>query len=477
MNNKEYFEALAEQAEKNGGKIHIPMTPPEPTTAAQTDEYLKLPDNLKNRLNKYLSVLNEGGGVLVPYLFAEVNKLQEKEPGDKYNLWSVLDRISQGDADAIAILKRARENLEKAKILESKEGKAARPLPAIKTYGILNDKVNHDLICSQFLTREIDGQMYMSFETDQASKEEKKSKERVIVFTVLSYEGPEPLTSKKLSGYDNSVYNALSTLHYYYQQKYPGEPSIITPQEIWRTMNGITDQSKIPSPAQLKKVCSSIDKMRFTRVFLDISEELQKHNLVFKDERLVNGVIDTYYLKADRGHFVTEKGRVIDAYKIENEPILYSYNKAKDRVLFVPFDLLNTAAVSGPKGESGTGNEGHTIEIREYLLTQIMLMYNKERNKRILFKTLYEKTGLEQPAQRIDRSKYSTDNAYKTGIKKEAAKDREKIFEILEAWKAKKFIKGFAKVGAHPITGVDIELMPNPPKVDTESASIPAKTK
>lgn len=463
---EEYKKELAET-----GRIHIPHNPPKSTTSGQTDELLNLPDNVKNRLDKYLSVLNEGGGTLVPYLYAEISKLQEKEPGEEYSLWSVLDKILQKDAEALAILKRARENLQKAKILESKEGKEARPLPAIKTYGLLNDKINTDLICSKFFASEIDGQMYMVFETNQAPKE---APQPVIVFTALSYEGPQPLTSKKITGYDNSVYNTISTLYYYHERKYPGEACIITPQEIWRTMNGITDQSKKPSPAQLKKVCSSIDKMRFTRIVLDISAELQKHKLSFKDERLINGVIDTYYLKADKAHFVTEKGRVIEAYRIENEPIMYSYNKAKEHVLFVPFDLLNTAAITGPKGES-TGNEGHTVEIREYLLTQIMLMYNKERNKRILLKTLYEKTGIEQPEQRIDRSKYSTENAYKTGIKKEAAKDRDKVFEILDAWKIKKFIKDYKKVGARPIIGVDVSLMPNPPKVDIDNTGLPKK--
>ena len=331
---------------------------------------------------------------------------------------------------------------------------------------MLNDKINQELICSEFIAREIDGQLYMRFDTDQATK----GAPPVMVMTALSYEGPEPLASKRMTGFDRSVYNAVSTLYHYSQLKYFGEPCIISPQEIWRTMNGITDKSKNPSPAQVKKVCNSIDKMRFTRILLDISQELQKHKITFNDDRLIGGQIDTYYLKADRGHFLTENGRVIDAYKIENEPILYTYNQAKKRVVYIPFELLNTteAIEKGEKISTGASNEGHTIEIREYLLYQIMQMYNHERNKRILFKTMYEKTGIEPPEKRVDRSKYSNDNAYKTGIKKEAAKDREKVFEILEAWKLKKFIKGYTKTGTRPIIGADIILMPNPPKIEAE---------
>ena len=452
-----YFVELVNEAEKNGGKIHIPKNPPKSTTPAETDELLNMPDNFKNNVFSYLSIVNESGGALVPYIIAEIGKLQEKS-GQEINFFEILDRMTHKEPQALALLNRAREQLKKAQILEAPESKLTKPTPTIKTYGLQNDAVNNDLICSEFLSREIDGQMYMVFDTNQAGK----NAEPVKVITALSYEGPQPLSSRKISGYDRSIYNAVSTLYHYHQIKYEGDSCIITPQEIWRTMNGITDKSKKPSPAQLKKVCSSIDKMRFTRIILDISEELQKHKIVINDERLTGGLIDTYYLKADRGHFLTENGRVIDAYKIENEPILYTYNQAKKRVIYIPFDLLNTAeAIS-----IGTaGNEGHTIEIREYLLYQIMLMYNKERkSKRILFKTMYEKTGIEPPEQRIDRAKYANENAYRTGIKKEAAKDREKVFEILEAWKIKKFIKGYKRAGTRPIIGADILLMPNPPQ-------------
>ena len=447
------------------GVIKIPQTPPKATTAAQTDELLKVPgNNMKLRLEKYLTILNESGGALVPHIIAEIGRQKDKHPEQVYleNFWHVLDAILDRKPEALAILEKAREDLKKAQILESPESRLSKPLPQVKTYGLLNDSINHNILVNGFAPVDsLDGQLCMLFETNQAGKNEKPFK----VVTALTYEGQEPLISRKMTGYDRSVYNAVSTLYHYSQMKYEGEPCIVTPQEIWRTMNGISDQSKTPTPAQVKKVCSSIDKMRFTRIYLDISEELQRRKITFQDQRITSGKIDTYYLKAERGTFLTEKGRIIDAYKIENEPILYTYNRAKNRVLFIPFNLLNTAdAIT----EGKAGNEGHTIEIREYLLYEIMLMYNKERNKRILFKTLYEKTGIDTPENRINRSNYTSENAYKTGIKKEAAKDRDKVKEILTAWKNKGFIKGFEFVGNRPIVGVDIKLSSNPPKFDAD---------
>lgn len=453
-----FKEGLPEEYKKEleeTGKIHIPHNPPKATTPAQTDELLKMPDNIKNRLDKYLSILNESDGALVPRIYAEIKKQKDKNPNIKYNFWEVLEGITQGQPDALAILKRARESLKR---FEINERQLAHPAPQFKKYGLLNDKVTHDIICAPYDDANIDGQLYWTFKTDQASEEERKAGQTVIVTTALSYEGTEPLTSKKITGYDRAVYNAVSTIYYYHCLNYPGEPCIVSPQEIWRVMNGIKDQSIKPSPAQIKKVCSSIDKMRFTRIFLDITEELKKSRIKFNDERVINGVIDTYYLQAERGIFKTEKGREIDAYKFEKEPILYSYNAAKDHIIFVSHELLNTTTT--------TGNEGDTIAFREYLLYQIMLMYNKVRNSnRILFETLYEKTGIEKPEDRINRAKYSTENAYKTGIKKEAAKDREKVFEILEAWKGKGFIKDYKQVGQRPIIGADIFLMPKLPQI------------
>ena len=453
MNNEEYMEMLGEEL-KTTGKIHIPHTPPKATTAEETDKAINtLPNDTRGRLDKYLSLLNESGGAVVPYILAEIQELQRKS-GKQIILWDVFDSIIKQDPEALALLARAREQLKKAQLLESPENKFIKPLPAVETYGLQNDSLNRDLICSEFLAREIDGQLYMVFGANQG----KKGQAPVNVIMALSYEGEQALTSKRLTGYDRAVYNAVSTLYHYHGREYSGEPCIITPQEIWRTMNGITDKSKNPSPAQVKKVCSSIDKMRFTRILLDISDEIKKHNITFNDERVTAGKIDTYYLKADRGNFITENGRVIDAYRIDNEPILYSYNQAKKRVIYIPFNWLNTAIADR------AGNEGNTIEIREYLLYQIMFMYNGGRqSRRILFETLYNETGLKAPEDRINRANYSTDNAYKTGIKKEAARDREKVFELLEAWKAKGIIKGYEKAGQRPIIGVDIELLAEAP--------------
>lgn len=332
-----------------------------------------------------------------------------------------------------------------------------KPLPPIETYGLMNDKVSHQLIAGDFTQQETNGQLSFWAGVRQSAL---TSKTPVVVTMALTFEGENTKLSKRMSAFDNAVHNAIATAFYYHKRNENGKPFYITPQEIWRLMNGTQDASKNPSAGQVKKVCDSMDKMRFTRLYMDISEEVKAYNLTFEDKRLKTGTIDTYLLKSDKVSFTTEKGKELIGYRVDAEPILYTYNAAKDHILFVPFELLGTSQT--------TGNEGSTIEIRNYLLQQIQLMYNGQRNsRRILYETLYSATGLETPETRIDRSKYNSENAYKSNLRKAAGNDRDKVAAILEAWKAKGYIKGFTPVKkGNSIIGVDIALHKEKPQTD-----------
>lgn len=305
------------------------------------------------------------------------------------------------------------------------------PLSKFETYGLMNDKTALQLLQSETFRQELNGQLSFLWDIDQSPQ----NKEPVPVSIALQYEGTETKLSRKMTAFDEEVYNAVSTACFYNKRNYPGRPLLITPQEIWRMMNGKTDNSWSPSPKQIAKVCASLDKMRFTRVMIDITAEIKANYIAINDERLKNGTFDTYLLKADKVEFATEKGAVLSGYKIDDEPILYTYNEAKKHILWVPFHLLDTSA--------RTGNTGETVEIRGYLLRQIQLMKNGYRDsKRILYATIYEATGLPSPEVRIDRGKYKTEEVYRATVKKEAKKDRDKIAAILDAWTLPKRITG-----------------------------------
>ena len=324
-----------------------------------------------------------------------------------------------------------------------------KPLQRIKTYGLMNDKIVHQLIAGDFTSQDINGQLSFLAAVNQF---ETKNKGPVIVTMALTFTGENAALLKRMTAFDNAVYNAISTAFYYHKRKGTKDSFYITPQEIWRLMNGTQDTRKNPSPGQISKVCNSMDKMRFTRLYMDISEELKTFKMKINDERITKGKIDTYLLKSDKVSFTTEKGKQIVGYRIDNEPILYTYNAAKNRILYVPFDLLDTT--------NTTGNEGNTIEFRNYLLQQIQLMYEGKRDsKRILYKSIYEATGIETPESRINKNIYSNENTRRSATTQEAKKDREKIAAILKAWKEKEYILDFSPViKGRAFIGIDIEL-------------------
>ena len=306
------------------------------------------------------------------------------------------------------------------------------PLPAVKTYGLMNDKVNHQLIAKPGTSREVNGQMQIFWGVEQAP-----GGPSIPVYVSLRYDGPGLQVSKPMTAFDTAIYNSVSTLWYCHRRKYPNKPLLITLHDLWRTTNGATSKKMRPSDMQLQRVRDSLDKMRFTRIYIDLSHEIQANRVSLDDKRLVKGTIDTYLLKADLVSFTTEKGRTVEGYRIESEPILYTYNRAKNHLLWVDFPLLDTS--------DATGNDGNTIEFRQYLLQQIQLMKGGARaSSTILYETLYKKTAIAPPETRIDKSRYSSDTSYNSKVRQEAKTDREKIDAILGVWAKKGFIQSFS---------------------------------
>lgn len=337
----------------------------------------------------------------------------------------------------------------KAAPLDADAAQAIRqPLPAIKTYGLMNDKVNAQMIATDAFKQDLNGQLQLTWGVNQAPK----AKEQVPVYISLSYEGTEGKITKKLSAFDNAVYNAISTRFFYWKREHGKQPFYITPQEIWRTMNGKTSGNSNPSANQVKRICDSMDKMRFTRFYMDISEELKANYIAIDDSRLTKGILDTYLLTCSKVEFTTEKGKQVTGYRIGEEPILYTYNAAKNHILWIDYDLLDTS--------QNTSDGENVVEFRSYLLQQIQLMINGIRNsRRILYSSIYESTGIEPPNNRLDKSNFSTEKSFITKIAQETKKDRDKIAGILETWKQKGWIKGYEPVKqGKRFVGVDIEL-------------------
>jgi hypothetical protein len=200
---------------------------------------------------------------------------------------------------------------------------------------------------------------------------------------------------------------------------------------------------------------------------MDISKEIEAFNLYIDDERVTAGKIDTYVLNSSKVEFMTEKGRIVEGYRIGEEPILYTYNRVKDHLLYVPYEMLDTS--------SQISNSEYVPEFRNYLLQQIQLMKNAadnpkgkyfHRNSIILLETIYRDTGILPPEERIEGKDYKTEASRQKEVRRFRKADRQKIEGLLDAWKAKNWIKGYIVLNSknQPIKekqqakGYDIQL-------------------
>lgn len=362
--------------------------------------------------------------------------------------------LSAVDPEDRQFILNTREMFKKMKLkrvseIKESDKRKRPPLPAIDTYALMNDKINHTLVRNGVpFYEEIDGNGNLKLQCKINQGKNPANKKPVVSGIALTYEGAQ--LSKKINAFDLSVYNAISTNFFYWNKSYPGECMLITPQEVWRTMNGKTG-SETPTDEQVKKVVKSIEKMSTIRCEIDLSEEINANMIKNIDNDLISGGLRSNLLYTSYGWATTEKGVKIEGFQIKEEPILYTYNSIKNHLIYFEYNLLDTS--------DEIGNTSNVIEFRNYLIIQIQLMKSKRRNNnRILFDTIYEYTGIDSPEKRVKREKYSSESSYKNKIRQERLKDKGKILAVLRSWKKKdNFISDFAEVKkGNSVIGVDI---------------------
>ena len=311
--------------------------------------------------------------------------------------------------------------------------------PENTKYGIMRDNVSAALIqAPQKALQEIDGQMVLDYFVDQ-----NYPSEIVPVFVTLSYEGDDNSGKKKyLTAYDNNIMSAIATLNYYWQRYAPGGFCTFLADDVYRVMNGKqpNDEAKKPSAKERARIIDHIDKMRNTQIFMDTSQEVL--HVAFSDPRLQRGNVNGHLIEAQQLIGYTPKGDKYAKYMLLIEPILYTYNREKNHVIFAPLNMLDTS--------DELSNTEFVAEFRLYLLEQVMLMKENRRNgnNRILISSIYEKTGIDPPEIRTPKQRKKSEKSQKAenvsaAQRKARAKDCDKFEGILKSWKKKGEIQGF----------------------------------
>ena len=205
-------------------------------------------------------------------------------------------------------------------------------------------------------------------------KNKRKGKPAIINVTLDFSELDEFQIDRPLTPYDFRVMCAVGSL-------YDAGNKITSLSEIHEAM-GNTGR---PSSAQLDKIEKSLITLSKARVKISNEHEIEVNKgypkLVYNGPMLLWDAIEAYI-----DNTLTEAA--IQFYKL---PPLYSFAKDRNQITAVPQKVLN----------SPINKTDANLAIENYLLKQIGHMRNSKKfPRKILFKTLYERCGIETPMQR-----------------------------------------------------------------------------
>ena len=178
--------------------------------------------------------------------------------------------------------------------------------------------------------------------------------------------------TKKLQPFDKRVYIAISAL-------YNAGNNVITLTQIYFAM-GNTGR---PPKYTLQKIQDSITKMTAARVFVDNTEESQTYNYPrFK--------YDGALLPLERATAVIN-GQLADAaIHIFREPPVMTFAKQRRQITSITVKVL----------QSPISKTDANLIIDDYLIERITAAKNRNKPSKILYETLYEKTGITEKKQR-----------------------------------------------------------------------------
>lgn len=237
----------------------------------------------------------------------------------------------------------------------------------------------------------------------------------------LNYMGVDITGKERFTSFDREVSDALVTL--YITLSMNGQEVYFTPKMVWQAMIGRSNARMTEN--QMKLVTSSIDKMSFLKVNLDIRQESERFGYDFDAAEISGNMINV-----EKVRFRISSNETT-GYRFLARPILLAYAQPKHQVASVDIRLLDTPLNKSEK----------VIILQGYLLRRIEAMKGSKLSHTILYDTVY-KVLEEQDAPRQK--------------KQETRKAAE---EILNYWVANKYIHGYEILRkGKKIHGVSIEL-------------------
>lgn len=335
-------------------------------------------------------------------------------------------------------------------------------LDKLKNFWVMSAKTINTVTLNNYdlLEPTPDGQLTMKWLVDQ-SAENKKPVPTTVFLTNTDKDLLKELrgTKKNIKPFDRAVMDTIGSAFKTWEYSHPGEPLHLSPTALFRLMKGKQpgDKSCRVSDKQRQDLAASIRKLSATEFTIDIKAEVNAKYLNEDGLKLLekSGKLKGFYL-TDRlvdaialGAFDENGRRTPMEYVFSRKPILCTYCEAKGQYLSIPFDVLDVFT-----DKSVTE---YAIEVRNYLIIQIENMKNGKgyrRSNKILWETLYKSTGMKDPHRRVELREegdekgenkvvFANENSRQTAIRKERAKDKALVDNILKAWEQKGYIKAF----------------------------------
>ena len=240
------------------------------------------------------------------------------------------------------------------------------------------------------------------------------SKREISTKAMLSYQDEKISLSGRIAftPYDREVHDGVVTL-------YEAGNEVITPEMVYRAMNGMTETEKI-SPQAVETVTESLDKSRRTTLKINFTEEARAY------KKAVKATYEGYLLACDK-ITVTTGGQTKEAYKLLRKPILYEYSQVSGQIINVPIKLLQT--------KEAVRSTEEVIVIRGYLLRQIEYMKSSasKRNNHISYEGIYSELNI-------------TEENYNAAMyKKKTHTIRQHVTALLSEWVRLDYLKSYSE--------------------------------
>lgn len=302
---------------------------------------------------------------------AKTTPIELKEKGSrKHNLtyfemlvWLAIS-VAETREESDEIFYSAYQNADK---LPKQTGKKAdrRYDPATKLYQKITDPGIYDLV----------------LKVDAAGRAERKKGREAITALSFEYVGDsdDVKLGRPVDEFDKLVLNGVIS------QAAAGR-SVFTAADVFEAVTG----SKNPNRKQLADYTESLDKMRFTKVTVDMTSEAKAHGFTNPDtgEPLKSWEVETYLVNASKIMVDRENGRAVEGYLLNEEPVLYTHARMTKQIVSYPIKYLDTKEV-------GSNTRQNNL-IKNYLIDRIIRAKSGKLSPCIRYATVYNHAGVDK---------------------------------------------------------------------------------